>query len=88
MTFGGSPEIHPFWGVQACFRGQSYKFEVKLRSNHPSVSPILTSNMNLQVLPRRALVSRQVIREGMDYTRYQAGKTRGEMDILDRLAGI
>ena len=43
--------------------------------------------MNLQVLPLRVLVSRQVIRDRMDYTCYLAGKTRSEMDILDRLAG-
>ena len=43
--------------------------------------------MNLQVLPLRVLVSRQVIRDRMDYTGYLAGKTRSEMDILDRLAG-
>ena len=33
------------------------------------------------------LVSRQVIRDRMDYTDYLAGKTKSEMDILDRLAG-
>ena len=43
--------------------------------------------MNLQVLPLRVLVSRQVIRDRMDYTDYLAGKTRSEMDMLDRLAG-
>ena len=43
--------------------------------------------MNLQVLPLRVLVSRQVIRDRMDYTGYLAGKTKSEMDILDRLAG-
>ena len=43
--------------------------------------------MNLQVLPLRVLVSRQVIRDRMDYKGYLAGKTRSEMDILDRLAG-
>ena len=43
--------------------------------------------MNLQVLPLRVLVSRQVIRDRMDYTDYLAGKTKSEMDILDRLAG-
>ena len=43
--------------------------------------------MNLQVLPLKVLVSRQVIRDRMDYTDYLAGKTRSEMDILDRLAG-
>ena len=43
--------------------------------------------MNLQVLPLRVLVSRQVIRDRMDYTGYLAGKTRSEMDVLDRLAG-
>ena len=43
--------------------------------------------MNLQVLPLRVLVSRQVIRDRMDYTGHLAGKTRSEMDILDRLAG-
>ena len=43
--------------------------------------------MNLQVLPLRVLVSRQVIRDRMDYTGYLAGKTRSELDILDRLAG-
>ena len=48
---------------------------------------VLTSNMNLQVLPLRVLVSRQVIRDRMDYTGYLAGKTKSEMDILDRLAG-
>ena len=48
---------------------------------------VLTSNMSLQVLPLRVLVSRQVIKDRMDYTGYLAGKTRSEMDILDRLAG-
>ena len=48
---------------------------------------VLTSNMNLQVLPLRVLVSRQVIRDRMDYTGYLAGKTKSEMDILDRMAG-
>ena len=43
--------------------------------------------MNLQVLPLRVLVSRQVIRDRMDYTGYLAGKTKSEMDVLDRLAG-
>ena len=43
--------------------------------------------MNLQVLPLRVLVSRQVIRDRMDYTGYLAGKTKSKMDILDRLAG-
>ena len=43
--------------------------------------------MNLQVLPLRVLVSRQVIRDRMDYTDYLAGKTKSEMDVLDRLAG-
>ena len=43
--------------------------------------------MNLQVLPLRVLLSRQVIRDRMDYTGYLAGKTRSELDILDRLAG-
>ena len=43
--------------------------------------------MNFQVLPLRVLVSRQVIRDRMDYTGYLAGKTKSEMDILDRLAG-
>ena len=48
---------------------------------------VLTSDMNLQVLPLKVLVSRQVIRDRMDYTDYLAGKTKSEMDILDRLAG-
>ena len=48
---------------------------------------VLTSDMNLQVLPLRVLVSRQVIRDRMDYTGYLAGRTKSEMDILDRLAG-
>ena len=43
--------------------------------------------MNLQVLPLRLLVSRQVIRDRMDYTGYLSGKTKSEIDILDRLAG-
>ena len=43
--------------------------------------------MNIQVLPLRVLVSRQVIRDRMDYTNYLAGKTKSEMNILDRLAG-
>ena len=43
--------------------------------------------MNMQVLPLRVLLSRQVIRDRMDYTGYLAGKTRSELDILDRLAG-
>ena len=48
---------------------------------------VLTSNMNLQVLPLRVLVSRQVIADKMDYTGYLAGKTKSELDILDRLTG-
>ena len=43
--------------------------------------------MNLQVLPLRVLVSRKVIRDRMDYTDYLAGKTKSEMDMLDRLEG-
>ena len=43
--------------------------------------------MNLQVLPLKVLVSRQVIKDRMDYTDYLAGKTKSEMDILDRLVG-
>ena len=43
--------------------------------------------MNLQVLPLKVLVSGQVIKDRMDYTDYLAGKTRSEMDILDRFAG-
>ena len=43
--------------------------------------------MNLQVLPLRVLVTRQVIRDRMDYTGYLSGKTKSEIDILDRLAG-
>ena len=43
--------------------------------------------LSLQVLPLRVLVSRQVIRDRMDYTGYLAGKTKSEMDILDKLAG-
>ena len=43
--------------------------------------------MNIQVLPLRVLVSRQVIRDRMDYTNYLAGKTKSEMNILDRLTG-
>ena len=43
--------------------------------------------MNLQVLPLSVLVSRQVIRDRVDYTSYLAGKTKTEMDRLDRFAG-
>ena len=43
--------------------------------------------MNLQVLPLRVLVSRQVIRDRMDYKEHLTGKTKSELDILDRLAG-
>ena len=43
--------------------------------------------LSLQVLPLRVLVSRQVIRDRMDYTGYLAGKTKSEMDVLDSLAG-
>ena len=43
--------------------------------------------LSLQVLPLRVLVSRQVIRDRMDYTGYLAGRTKSEMDVLDRLAG-
>ena len=62
---------------------------MRSRSKHSSVSQclVLTSDMNLQVLPLRVLVSRQVIRDRMDYTGYLAGRTKSEMDILDRLAG-
>ena len=40
--------------------------------------------MNLQVLPLRVLVSRQVIRDRMDYTGYLTGKTKSDLDVLDR----
>ena len=43
--------------------------------------------MNLQVLPLKVLVSRQVIRDKMDYSNYLNGAAKEELDQLKKMAG-
>ena len=43
--------------------------------------------MNLQVLPLRMLAARKVVMERMDYSSHLNGKTKQELDMLDKLAG-
>ena len=43
--------------------------------------------MNLHVLPLKVLVSRQVVRNNMDYSTFLNGTIREELDRLDMLAG-
>ena len=43
--------------------------------------------MNLQVLPLKMLVSREVVKRRMDYSSYLNGTAKEELDRLDKLAG-
>ena len=43
--------------------------------------------MNIQVLPLKVLVTRQVINKRMDYSNYLKGTAKEELDRLDKLAG-
>ena len=43
--------------------------------------------MNPQVLPLKVLVSREVVRNKMDYSTFLNGTLKEELDRLDRLAG-
>ena len=43
--------------------------------------------MNIQVLPLKVLVTRQVINKRMDYSNYLNGAAKEELDRLDKLAG-
>ena len=43
--------------------------------------------MNFQVQPLKLLVTRKVVREGLDYSSYLTGKTKEELDGLDKFAG-
>ena len=43
--------------------------------------------MNLQVLPLKMLVSREVVKRKMDYSTYLNGTAKEELDKLDKLAG-
>ena len=43
--------------------------------------------MNLQVLPLKMLVSRQVVKRRMDYSSYLNGTAKEELDRLNELAG-
>ena len=44
-------------------------------------------SMNFQVQPLKLLASREVVREGLDYSNYLTGKTKEELDGLDEFAG-
>ena len=66
---------------------KSLKAKLSTSQSSKTSCLVLTSNMSLQVLPLRVLVARQVIRERMDYKEHLTGKTKSNMDILDRLAG-
>ena len=43
--------------------------------------------MNFQVQPLKLLASREVVRERLDYGSYLTGKTKEELDGLDKFAG-
>ena len=43
--------------------------------------------MNIQVLPLKVLVSREVVRNKMDYSTFLNGTLKEELDRLDWLAG-
>ena len=43
--------------------------------------------MNLQVLPLKVLVTREVVKRKMDYSTYLNGTAKEELDKLDKLAG-
>ena len=43
--------------------------------------------MCFQIQPLKLLVSRKVVKEGLDYSNYLTGKTKEELDRLDKFAG-
>ena len=43
--------------------------------------------MCFQIQPLKLLVSRKVVKEGLDYSNYLTGKTKEELDGLDEFAG-
>ena len=43
--------------------------------------------MNIQVLPLKVLVARQVVRNRVDYSAFLNGTVKEELDRLDKLAG-
>ena len=43
--------------------------------------------MNIEVLPLKVLVTRQVVRSRVDYSAFLNGTLKGELDRLDKLAG-
>ena len=47
----------------------------------------MTSKMNIQVLPLKVLVTRQVVRNKMEYSTFLNGTLKEELDRLDWLAG-
>ena len=47
----------------------------------------LTKSMNFQVLSLKILASREVIREGLDYSSYLGGSIKEELDGLGKFAG-
>ena len=60
----------------------------KERTSQPFESePGRPRNMNLQVLPLKELVTRQVLKNRMDYSTYLNGIAKEELDILENLAG-
>ena len=64
-----------------------YKNISGIRYSWSQFEPGCPGNMNPQVLPLKVLVSREVVRNKMDYSTFLNGTLKEELDRLDRLAG-
>ena len=62
---------------------KSLKAKLSTSQSSKTSCLVLTSNMSLQVLPLRVLVSRQVIRERMDYRDCFGGQFREGKFFID-----
>ena len=68
--------------------GVHYKIVQRIESvGLLSLNQVDRLKMNLQVLPLKMLVSRQVVENKMDYSAYLNGTTKEELDQLKRMTG-
>ena len=68
--------------------GVNYKIVQRIESvGLHSLNEVDRLNMNLQVLPLKMLVSRQVVGNKMDYSAYLNGTTKEELDQLKKMTG-
>ena len=68
--------------------GVHYKIVQRIESvGLLSLNQVDMLNMNLQVLPLKMLVSRQVVGNKMDYSTYLNGTTKEELDQLKKMTG-